>query len=99
VLITTPNAFGLLNFLRFVAHRFREGREHVLCFNFDNLANLLRRHGLAPREMGTCHQRGQRLPPALVVLGKCLLKRMPRLGGTIFVQACRAEPQADCSGL
>jgi 2-polyprenyl-3-methyl-5-hydroxy-6-metoxy-1,4-benzoquinol methylase len=93
VLLTTPNAFGLFNFIRFMAHRFGEGREHVMAFNFYNLANLLRRHGFEPIELGTCHQRSRHLPPGLFVLGAFLLSRLPRLGGTIFVQAIAGREQ------
>ena len=87
VLITTPNAFGLFNFMRFTAHRFHEGLEHVMSFNFDNLSNLLKRHGFEQMELCTCHQRTQHLPRGLVWLGRSILSRLPRLGGTILAHA------------
>lgn len=37
VIITTPNAFGAPNFLRHLAGKFREGAEHVMSFNEQNL--------------------------------------------------------------
>jgi 2-polyprenyl-3-methyl-5-hydroxy-6-metoxy-1,4-benzoquinol methylase len=43
VIITTPNAFGAPNYLRYSAGRFREGAEHVMTFNEHNLVTLLRR--------------------------------------------------------
>jgi 2-polyprenyl-3-methyl-5-hydroxy-6-metoxy-1,4-benzoquinol methylase len=87
VLLTTPNAFGLLNFLRYVGRRFAEGREHVMKFDFDNLSSLLQRHGFAQLEAGTCHQRQPRRRRAWVALGTLLFRLLPRLGGTIFVLA------------
>jgi hypothetical protein len=56
VIITTPNAFGAPNFLRYSAGRFREGAEHVMSFNQQNLATLLDRHGYSLSELHTCFQ-------------------------------------------
>ena len=33
IIITTPNAFGLLNFIRYSINKFKEGNEHVMSFN------------------------------------------------------------------
>jgi 2-polyprenyl-3-methyl-5-hydroxy-6-metoxy-1,4-benzoquinol methylase len=45
VIITTPNAFGAPNYLRYSTGKFREGAEHVMSFNEQNLVTLLQRHG------------------------------------------------------
>jgi hypothetical protein len=41
VIITTPNAFGAPNYLRYSAGRFREEAEHVMSFNERNLGFLV----------------------------------------------------------
>jgi 2-polyprenyl-3-methyl-5-hydroxy-6-metoxy-1,4-benzoquinol methylase len=86
IVITTPHAFGLPNYLRFLAGRFRDGMEHVATYNMQNLAALLARHGYLVEEMATCYQPRAR-PHGLFILGKLLLRRVPQLGGTLFVVA------------
>ena len=56
VIITTPNAFGAPNFLRYSAGKFREGAEHVMSFNEQSLVTLLTRHGYSISELHTCFQ-------------------------------------------
>jgi len=89
VVITTPNAFGAPNFLRHSAGRFREGAEHVMSFNEQNLATLLRRHGYTVTESHTCFQpRSADAHNRLAFrVGTRLLKMAPRLGGTLLVVA------------
>src|SRR5215469_9140330 len=87
VVITTPNAFGAPNFLRHSAGRFREGAEHVMSFNEQNLTTLLTRHGHRVVEFHTCFQpRSAEGKHAFVFgAGKSLLRLFPRLGGTLLV--------------
>jgi len=94
VVITTPNAFGAPNFLRHSAGRFCEGAEHVMSFNEQNLATLLRRHGYTITESHTCFQpRSADAHNRLAFsLGTSLLKMYPRLGGTLLVVA---KPASD----
>lgn len=40
IVVTTPNAFGLPNFLRFFMGKYQETAEHVLNFNVETLFNL-----------------------------------------------------------
>ncbi|MFQ5783929.1 MAG: class I SAM-dependent methyltransferase [Alphaproteobacteria bacterium] len=87
VVITTPHAFGLLNFIRFLLGRFRDGAEHVMTFNADNIHNLLERHGYAVERLDTCHQPHARRHGPLFTLGKVAFAAAPRLGGTLFVVA------------
>ena len=56
IIITTPNAFGAPNFLRYSVGRFREGAEHVMTFNQQNLVTLLTRHEYSLSESHTCFQ-------------------------------------------
>lgn len=93
VIITTPNAFGLLNFVRFLLGRFREGEEHVMTFNAINLSNLLTRHGYRIERLDTCHQSTAERKGWLFHIGKMLFRAFPRLGGTLFVVA-RSVSQA-----
>ena len=89
VIITTPNAFGGPNFLRYAAGRFREGAEHVMCFNQQNLETLLGRHGYAISELHTCYQprSADGRSKLLFETGKRLLQFLPRFGGTLLAVA------------
>ncbi len=89
VIITTPNAFGAPNYLRYSAGRFREGAEHVMSFNEQNLVTLLQRHGYTIAESHTCFQpRSAEARNSLAFhAGKSILKLFPRFGGTLMVIA------------
>ena len=71
LLLTTPNALGLPNFLRYSVNRWTDGADHVCSFNRDTLANLLARHGWMIEEMQTCYQAGasERNVPLLFWVG------------------------------
>lgn len=98
VVITTPHAFGLLSFLRFLANRFVEGQEHVFTMNSQNIEHLTERHGFEVVELATCFQDHATGSP-LFKLGRAFFERFPRLGGTLFVvlrtrkTASSTEPQ------
>jgi 2-polyprenyl-3-methyl-5-hydroxy-6-metoxy-1,4-benzoquinol methylase len=85
-ILTTPNAFGLPAFVRYARNKFREGAEHVLCFNAENLANLLQRHGWTIDDCFTCYQ-GRSTAHTLFRFGKWLLQAFPKFGGTLGVTA------------
>jgi|HubBroStandDraft_6_1064221.scaffolds.fasta_scaffold01037_13 SAM-dependent methyltransferase len=89
VIITTPNAFGAPNYLRYSAGKFREGAEHVMSFNEQNLVTLLQRHGYAVAESHTCFQpRSAEAHNSLAFrAGKSILRLFPRFGGTLMVIA------------
>ena len=87
LVVTTPNAFGLAGFTRYVLGKFREGLEHVASYNSKNIAHLLERHGFAVDEIDTCHQEHARSAGLVFHFGKILLGAMPGLGGTLFVTA------------
>lgn len=87
ILITTPNAFGLPNFIRFSLGHFRDGEEHVMTFNFDNIHNLLKRHGYEIERFDTCFQPFAKAHRLLFPIGKSVFRTIPRFGGTIFVVA------------
>jgi|SRR5271157_5739773 len=89
VVITTPNAFGAPNYLRYSAGRFREGAVHVMSFNEQNLATLLKRHGYVMTESHTCFQpRSAEANNGLAFgVAKAILKTVPRFGGTLMVIA------------
>jgi 2-polyprenyl-3-methyl-5-hydroxy-6-metoxy-1,4-benzoquinol methylase len=84
VVITTPNAFGVANFLRFAAGTFREGAEHVMTFNVYNLCQILKRHGFTVERIDTCYQQ-HAAKKRLFPLMRAMLKRIPAFGGTLFV--------------
>jgi len=83
VLLTTPHAFGLAPFLRHLTGRFREGLEHVMTFNRQNLTHLLDRHGFDVVEVNTCYQ-PESAHGLSFKLGKIFFERWPQLGGTLF---------------
>jgi len=89
LLISTPNAFGLLHFVRYAVNVFREGNDHVLSFSRFTLQNLLQRHGFALAEVYTCYC----APPATWsercrhALGKPFFRLFPKFGGTLICVA------------
>ena len=90
LVVTTPNALGLAVFLRNLAGHRVDGPDHVCSFNAYTLTNLLGRYGWTVDELWTCHQpAAARLNPGTFRLGKLVLDRVPRLGGTLFLVASR----------
>ena len=87
VVITTPHAFGLPNYVRFVLGRFRDGAEHVMTFNICNILNLLSRHGYAIDQIDTCHQAHAKKRGAAFTVAKAFFETAPKYGGTLFVVA------------
>jgi SAM-dependent methyltransferase len=87
VILTTPHAFGLMNYLRFALNKFREGAEHVMTFNWQNIKNLLERHEYAIDDICTCYQAYAKRYRIMFRLGKAFFERFPKFGGTLFVVA------------
>lgn len=87
LVVTTPNAFGLVGFVRYAFGKFREGLEHVASYNSKNIVHLLERHGFGVDGIDTCHQEHARAAGLAFHVGKAILRAMPRLGGTLFVTA------------
>jgi hypothetical protein len=89
LLITTPNAFGLLHFLRFACGRFREGNDHVISFSTFTLHHLLRRHGFDICEVYSCYNRPPQhwLDHVRYGIGIPFFKLFPRFGGTLLAVA------------
>ena len=89
IIITTPHAFGLINFLKFVLDKYKDGREHVMTFNVDNIHNLLNRHGFSVIETNTGFQSLsiKKYPGLLFNIGKNVLAKMPKFGGTLIISA------------
>lgn len=85
VILTTPHAFGLAPFLRHLRGSFREGLQHVMTFNADNLRHLIERHGFRVEEAGTCYQPESADGSLTFRMGKKLFETFPRLGGTLYV--------------
>lgn len=90
VLITTPHAFGLLNYLRYIAGRFHEGRDHVMTFNAQNLCHLLERHGFLVESVDTCFQTQPMRAKWLTWLGCRFFARFPQVGGTLLLRVAIA---------
>ena len=87
LILTTPNAFGAPNFLRYSLGKFRDGAEHVMSFNPQNLATLLDRHGYSLSELHTCFQPLSRRTGVEFQLGRRALELFPRFGGTLLAVA------------
>ncbi len=89
LVLTTPNAFGLLGNIRYALGRFEEGREHVLSFNPTNLEQLLNRYSFSVTKMDTCYQHwvDDEHNPISLALAKTLFRLVPKWGGTLFVRA------------
>lgn len=84
VVITTPHAFGLLTYLRFLTNHFTEGQEHVFTMNSQNIEHMAQRHGFEIVEIATCFQ-DHATNSSMFKLGRAFFKQFPRLGGTLFV--------------
>ena len=88
IIVTTPNAFGLMNFLRNLMGCFREGGQHVFVFNEQGLAQLLERHGYRISLSTTCYERWSISSyGCLFGFGLWVFRMFPKLGGTLFVTA------------
>ncbi len=85
IIITTPNAFGLAGMIRYLTGHFREGEEHVMCFNIYNIRNLLNRYRFQVISEATCHQDKAASLGLLFRMGKGIFRLFPRLGGTLFL--------------
>lgn len=85
VILTTPHAFGLAPFLRHLGGNFKEGLQHVMTFNSQNLTNLVERHGFEVEEMGTCYQAESENSSLKFKVGKKIFEQFPKLGGTLFL--------------
>jgi hypothetical protein len=86
LVLTTPNAASLPQFVRYLRGRPLEGPDHVCSFNIYSLTNLLERCGWALESASTCHQgAAARAHGSLTfVVGRALLRRWPALGGTLL---------------
>ncbi len=89
IIITTPNSFGLLPFLRYISGRYKEGNDHVLSFQIYTLENLLKRHGYVITEIWSCYNRPPRnfFEKMKYSIGIAFFKIFPKLGGTLCVVA------------
>jgi 2-polyprenyl-3-methyl-5-hydroxy-6-metoxy-1,4-benzoquinol methylase len=89
LIVSTPNALGLPNFLRHLTGRFHEGEDHVLSFNKFTLAKLLHRHGFTVVSVYTCLDRepDNRSAKRRYAFGAKVLRRLPELGGTLLLTA------------
>ncbi|PCJ61025.1 MAG: hypothetical protein COA65_02035 [Rhodospirillaceae bacterium] len=85
VILTTPNAFALPNYLRFLFGTFEEGEEHVMTFSVYSLFNLLRRYDYKIDHVATCYRVHTKVHGILFKLGKVFLSLAPRFGGTLFL--------------
>ena len=90
VMVTTPHAFGLPQYTRYVRGRFQESGDHMMTFNGPSLANLMERHGFRVTSIDTSslYGRGEGLK-LRVKFGiiRWLLGRFPHLGPTLVVRA------------
>ena len=85
LVVSTPNAFGIAAYIRFILCKFREGEQHVMCFNSITLQQLLERHGYEIIHAQTCYQDIAKEKYGFFFgLFKFLLTRFPRFGGTLM---------------
>lgn len=88
LIVSTPNAFGLVAQLRHLRGRIQEGAQHVLSFNLITLTQLLHRHGYVVVAAHTCHQRhAATMPSWLFRAGRAFFRAFPKYGGTLLVEA------------
>jgi predicted TPR repeat methyltransferase len=99
VIITTPNAFGLPNYMRFALGRFAEGNEHVMAFNRYNLLNLLNRHDYTVDPENTCFEPHARSHGVLFRMGRVVFQKWPKSGGTLLITARSQQASQEPVGL
>jgi SAM-dependent methyltransferase len=87
LVVSVPNAFGLPNYLRFLAGRFTDSPDHVHTYTRFTITNALRRHGYDVEEVCTALDRlpRSRARRAAYAILKQPLKLFPELGGTLLV--------------
>lgn len=88
LVLTTPNAFGLFNFVRYCLCRTYEGNEHVCSFNVATICQLLEWAGWQPQRTWTCYQDLAATKPGFR-LGSALIGAFPAVGGTLLIEATR----------
>jgi len=84
-IVSTPNAFGIAAFLRYVTGKFKEGEEHVLCFNPITLEQILSRHDYTVDVAESCYQEVAKHQYGVgFKLFRSILEMVPKLGGTLI---------------
>jgi 2-polyprenyl-3-methyl-5-hydroxy-6-metoxy-1,4-benzoquinol methylase len=85
LVVSTPNAFGIAGWIRVLTGRFREGEQHVLCFNPITLGQLLERHGYMIDTAHSCYQsRAKQNFGIWFKILRSALERFPKYGGTLL---------------
>jgi 2-polyprenyl-3-methyl-5-hydroxy-6-metoxy-1,4-benzoquinol methylase len=89
VLISVPNAFGFANFMRYAMGKFRDGAEHVMMFNHQNLDQLMARYGLRMVESYSAYEEKSKAvtPGYLFKPAHAVFSKWPHLGGTLIAVA------------
>ncbi len=94
ILITTPNAFGIMGNIRYTFGRYRESLDHVMTFNEYHVQQLLDWYGFSISSIDTCYQSrtdGEHNAAALAI-AKMLFRAVPKWGGTLFIRA-KLDPE------
>lgn len=88
LVITTPHAFGLMNFVRHALHQFEDGKEHVMTFNSQNIVQLVERYFFDVDKVATCYEQQSiaRYGPFFKP-GQYLFRMFPAFGGTLLLTA------------
>lgn len=86
VLVTTPHALGLSQYVRYLLGRFHEADDHVMTFNGPSLANLVGRHGFRVLAVDTSYQQTERVR-LRQRLARAVFKRFPQFGRVLFLRA------------
>lgn len=94
LVVSVPNAFGLPNYLRFLAGRFSDSPDHVQTYTRFTITNALRRHGYDVEALCTALDRmpRNRARRAVYAALKLPLRLFPELGGTLLVVSRPAIP-------
>ncbi|MGB4812487.1 MAG: methyltransferase domain-containing protein [Methylophilaceae bacterium] len=87
IIVTTPNSFGVLAFVRYLIGKFKEGAEHVMCFNNQNIKTMLERNGYSVKAIDTCYQDFAQGYGLFFKVGVLVFRTFPSIGGTLFVKA------------
>jgi 2-polyprenyl-3-methyl-5-hydroxy-6-metoxy-1,4-benzoquinol methylase len=87
LIISTLNSFGVASWIKYARGRFREGSQHVMCFNPIALRQLLERHGYTVDKAFSCYQsRAYSQYGRAFRIFRALLHRFSRFGGTLLYE-------------
>lgn len=94
LIITVPNAMGLVRFSKYALRRSFAGSAWILAFTPNTLTNLLRRHHFTPTTLHTCYNSAPLFEATGLryTLGIRFFRLFPKFGATLLAIARLSPP-------